>query len=206
MDGRFASKLDIPFESMMRSRQPIHRTSACALSLWLAVCTSRCAWPQADQTVQYPLKLAFIYNVTKFVEWPTGTFDSASSAVVICIVGHDPFPADAERELRSRMTGGRPVDLRKITALDDPGICQVVFITNADQKNTASILTKAENTSTLTVGENEGFVERGGVVNLAIQDMKIHFEINTGAAKRKHLIISSRLLALAKIVSSPAAR
>jgi hypothetical protein len=177
-------------------------TSVCSLSLWLAVCASPCAWSQAEQTVQYPLKLAYIYNVTKFVEWPPEMFSSSSAPLVICIVGRDPFPVDAEHELRSRMTRGRPIDIRKITVKDNSGVCHVVFISDAEQKNTAGILTSAENTSVLTIGESEGFVEQGGIVNLVIQNTKIHFEINTGAAERKHLIISSRLLALAKVVSS----
>jgi hypothetical protein len=76
----------------------------------------------------------------------------------------------------------------------------VVFISDAEPKNTASILAGAEASSALTIGENQGFAERGGVVNLVIHDANIHFEINTAAAERKHLIISSKLLALARIV------
>ena len=168
----------------------------------LALFVSPAAWPQSEQTVQYPLKLAFIYNVTKFVEWPPEAFSSPSAPVVICIAGRDPFPADAERELRSRTSGGRPIDIRKITITDDLGNCQVVFISDAEEKNAAGILTRAENTSALTIGENEGFAQRGGVVNLVSRHANIHFEINTGAAERKRLTLSSRLLALAKIVQT----
>ena len=168
--------------------------------LGLAVCVSPCAWSQVEQTVQYPLKLAYIYNVTKFVEWPRDAFSSSSAPLIICIVGRDPFPVDAERELRSRTSGGRHIDVRNITTSDNPGVCQIVFISDAEQKNAAGMLASAENTSALTIGESEGFAERGGVVNLVIQNAKIRFEINTGAAERKGLIISSRLLVLAKIV------
>jgi hypothetical protein len=168
--------------------------------LWLAACASPYAWPQAEQTIHYPLKLAFIYNVTKFVEWPPAAFSSPSAPVVICIMGHDPFPEDAERELRSRTSGGRPVEIRKLAIADDPGVCHVVFICDSELKNTTRILTRAENTIALTIGESQGFGAQGGVVNLVIHDANVHFEINTGAAERKHLIISSRLLALARIV------
>ncbi len=188
----------------MRSRRP--GIWAFLVYLWLAVCASPRVWAQAEQTVQYPLKLAYIYNVTKFVEWPKEAFSNSSSPLVICIAGRDPFPADAEHELRSRTSGGRPIDVRKITTRDNPGVCQIVFISDAEQKNAAGMLASAENTSALTIGESEGFAERGGVVNLVIQDAKIRFEINTGAAERKHLIISSRLLTLAKIVHNQGTR
>lgn len=168
----------------------------------LALFVSSAVWPQTEQTVQYPLKLAFIYNVTKFVEWPPEAFSSPSAPVVICIAGRDPFPADAERELRSRTSGGRPIAIRKITITENPANCQVVFISDAEQKNAAEILALAENTSALTIGENERFAQRGGVVNLVTQHTNIQFEINTGAAERKRLVLSSRLLALAKIVQT----
>ncbi|MBZ5633003.1 MAG: TonB-dependent receptor [Acidobacteriia bacterium] len=181
-------------------------TWACLVYLWLAVCVSPCAWPQVEQTVQYPLKLAFIYNMTKFVEWPLGAFSSPSAALTICVVGHDPFPADAERELRSRMSGGRHIDIQRITTTDNPGVCQVVFISDAEREDAAGILARTETSSVLTIGESQGFVERGGIVNLVTQNANIRFEINIGAAVRKRLIISSRLLALAKIVRDQGTR
>jgi hypothetical protein len=167
---------------------------------WLAALAAPGAWSQAEQTVQYPLKLAFIYNVTKFVQWPPEVFDSASAALVICIVGQDPFPADAERELRSRTTGGRPIGIQRITARDDLATCHVIFISDAEQKNAAGLLARSINLSVLTIGESKGFVESGGVVNLLVHDSNIRFEINPVTAERKRLIISSRLLVLAKIV------
>ena len=52
----------------------------------------------------------------------------------------------------------------------------------------------------LTIGETPGFAARGGIINLTLEDNKVRFEVNIGAAKQANLNISSRLLALAKIV------
>jgi hypothetical protein len=57
--------------------------------------------------------------------------------------------------------------------------------------------------SILTVGESKGFAERGGVINLTLEENKLGLEINTDAAGQSHLKISSKLLALAKIVKEP---
>jgi hypothetical protein len=54
----------------------------------------------------------------------------------------------------------------------------------------------------LIVGESQGFALRGAVVNFYVETNKIRFEINVDAALRHHLKISSKLLALAKIVES----
>jgi hypothetical protein len=56
------------------------------------------------------------------------------------------------------------------------------------------------NTGLLTVGEEDGFAEAGGMINLKLQDGKIHLEINVVAAERAQLRLSSKLLSLARIV------
>ena len=82
----------------------------------------------------------------------------------------------------------------------------MVFISDAEREDAAGILARTETSSVLTIGESQGFVERGGIVNLVTQNANIRFEINIGAAVRKRLIISSRLLALAKIVRDQGTR
>jgi hypothetical protein len=55
----------------------------------------------------------------------------------------------------------------------------------------------------LTIGETPGFARNGGIINLILEDNKVRFEVNVAAAKEAELNISSRLLALARIVQSP---
>jgi hypothetical protein len=59
----------------------------------------------------------------------------------------------------------------------------------------------------LTVSDADGFAEAGGMIGLFIEDSRVRFAINLGAAESAHLTISSRLLNLARIVrSSPKGR
>ena len=52
----------------------------------------------------------------------------------------------------------------------------------------------------LTIGETPTFARRGGIINFIVVDDKVRFEVNVEAAKQADINISSRLLALAKIV------
>ena len=52
----------------------------------------------------------------------------------------------------------------------------------------------------LTIGETPGFARNGGIINLILEDNKVRFEVNVQAAKDADLNISSRLLALARII------
>ena len=54
--------------------------------------------------------------------------------------------------------------------------------------------------SILTVGDGEDFARGGGVIGLFIEDGRMRFAINSDAAQRAGLRLSSKLLSLAKIV------
>ena len=158
------------------------------------------ALPKNEEVAEYAVKLGFLYNFTKFVEWPADAFRDAGAPLVICIVGHDPFRQDLEAELRTRKVGDRPVEVRSQTSNDKLTACHVVFVPDTEKSQSDRILRGLEGSRTLTVGETEGFAVLGGVINLTVEDNKVHFEINRLAADRAGLKIPSRLLSIAKIV------
>jgi hypothetical protein len=153
-----------------------------------------------EETVEYPLKLAFLYNFTKFVEWPTGSYREPGAPLAICIVGDDPFSPDLEGELRTRSVDGHPVEVRTLRAKDALSVCHIVFVPVTEKNQAPRIVSGLKGSSTLTVGESEGFAVLGGIINLTVEDNKLHFEVNTLAAERAGLKISSKLLSMAKIV------
>jgi hypothetical protein len=169
------------------------------LASWLALSAS----PQtlsSVESVEYPVKLAVLYNFTKFVEWPVSSFRDPRAPLAICIVGHDPFSADLEGELRTRTVGEHPVDVRKLRSTDTLGVCHVVFIPVTEKAEAGKIVKGLQGSSTLTVGETKGFAAEGGIINLMVEENSVHFEINQLAAERAGLKISSKLLSLARIV------
>jgi hypothetical protein len=46
---------------------------------------------QSDRPTECAVKAAFLFNFTKFLEWPESSFDGADSSIVIGIIGDDPF-------------------------------------------------------------------------------------------------------------------
>jgi YfiR/HmsC-like len=153
------------------------------------------------ESVEYPVKLAFLYNFTKFVEWPADSYSSPGAPLSICIVGHDPFNRDLEGELRTRKTWGRPVEVRTLRPVETLNTCHMVFIPVTEKDEAGKIVRSLKGSSTLTVGETAGFAAMGGVINLTVEKSEVHFEINKLAADRAHLKISSKLLSLAKLVT-----
>lgn len=177
----------------------IRRISFFILACWLVLNASPKALSNAG-SVEYPVKLAFLYNFTKFVEWPPDSFRDPGAPLAICIVGHDPFSPDLEGDLRTRTAAGHPVEVRTLRPTDTLSMCHMVFIPVTEKDQADKIVKGLKGASTLTVGESEGFAALGGIINLTVEGNTVHFEVNQLAAERAGLKISSKLLSLAKIV------
>ena len=70
----------------------------------------------------------------------------------------------------------------------------------AAEKKAAEILTQIRDLPIVSVGDDERFLRRGGVICFVPEDARLKFEINLGTATRLGLAISSKLLGLAKVV------
>ncbi len=151
-------------------------------------------------TSEYRLKLAFLYNFALFVKWPPDAFTSLSAPLTICVVGENPFAGDIGDGLRGRTVEGHPVVLRQLNSRDDPHSCQMIFVRATETKSVAKILAETPGSSVLTVGEQVGFAQRGGIINLTRDQNNLRFEVNIDEAAQTRLKISSKLLSLAKIV------
>jgi hypothetical protein len=168
---------------------------------WFLCNASPKAFSLKTEGAEYPLKLAFLYNFAKFVEWPADSFRSPGGTLAICIVGHNPFGLDIQSELRSRLAGGHPVEFVTLKLNDTLNACHIVFIPVTEKDQAARIVRSLKGASVLTVGESDGFAVSGGIINFTVEDGNIRFEINRRAADRAGLKISSKLLNLAKVVT-----
>jgi hypothetical protein len=154
---------------------------------------------QDDDDAEYRVKLAFLFNFAQFVEWPADDFSGANSPLEICVAGPNPFTG-VEQEVRGRRVAGHPIEIKRLKADDDPRVCQMVFVRARESKWAGRILAAVRTSDTLTVGEAKGFALRGGAINFTAEGNRLRFEINVNATTRSRLKISSKLLALARIV------
>src|SRR5580658_129544 len=117
----------------------LRRVSAIILC-WCLFNASPQAFSMNGESAEYPLKLAFLYNFAKFVEWPSDSFRSPDAPLAICIVGHNPFSPEIENELRTRPAGSHPVEFLALKPTDTLNLCHIVFIPVTQKDQAARIL------------------------------------------------------------------
>jgi len=188
--------------SALRCTRKAAPVLACAILCWLFWGAPK-ALSQSDDDAEYKVKLAFLYNFAQFVQWPPEAFHDANATFSVCVAGENPFKGELEQALRGRTAGGHPIEIKRLMPGDNPRACHLIFVRAGQRKASESMLNGLRGSSILTVGESKGFAERGGVINLTLEENKLGLEINTDAAGQSHLKISSKLLALAKIVKEP---
>lgn len=173
---------------------------ALAFIILISIVDSSGLIAQTKVATEYQVKAAFLYNFAKFVEWPPSAFSDAKQPLDICVYGRDPFGSALEDALLGKTIGERRVGLGRATQFQDLAGCQVVFLGAPARESAAELANRLKGRAVLLVGESDGFAASGGTIQFTIEDNRVHFVINPDAADRAGLKISSKLLALAKIV------
>jgi len=155
---------------------------------------------QVGTTAEYKFKAIFLYNFLQFVDWPQSSFREQSSPIVVNVLGNDMLGNLLEETVKNDTVKGHPVVVQQLATIEDSAACHVLFISRSEEKNLKTILRKIKGKSILAVSETDGFAQMGGTINFYFEGNKLRFEINLESARDADLVVSSKLIRLAKIV------
>lgn len=154
---------------------------------------------EENLTAEYLVKAAFLYNFTKFVEWPAEAFNDNDAPIFLGILGDDPF-GSAIKTIEGKTIKGRKLIIKRFSRVENLNECHILFICSSERKRLSQILDRVKSKNVLTVGETEEFVQTGGILSLVKDGKKIKFGVNLNAAREAGVKVSSKLLKLAKFV------
>lgn len=153
------------------------------------------AWVASEELPEYRLKAAFVYNFAQFAQWP----DSVGPTLNVCVYGRDPFGVDIDA-LRGSRVGTRSLDVRRPQTVEALKDCHIVFIANSAIEDLPRILSGLGDASALTIADTPGAARHGVALNMIIVQKRVVFEANVDSARRAHIVLSSKLLRLAREV------
>jgi len=156
------------------------------------------AAPVATQK-EYEVKAGVLYHIIQYVDWPGESVSNSPTTIQIGLVGNIPF-IEALELLNGKTNQNRVLVVKRISNPQEAADCQVLFIGASETSRLPEILKEVKDRPILTVGEEEGFAERGGMVNLVPGLNRIVLEINREVAGRARLRFSSQVLKLARVL------
>jgi hypothetical protein len=144
------------------------------------------------------LKVALIYNFIMFTEWPS---DAAAddSPLEICVANGSSL-RDALYALESKTIRKRPLRVRIENDIAAAGHCAVLYVDEADHAHWLQVRQALKGKSVLTIATASEGSDEGFIITLALIDNRMVFDVNTLAARGGNLVISSKMLRLARKV------
>ena len=153
----------------------------------------------ADRSLEFAVKSTFLYKFASFVEWPAGSFASDTAPFNLCVVGADPYGGRIEQAVAGQRVDKHPIALRQLAKAEPQPGCHAMLISGSSRQTAAEALEAVAGTPTLTVTDSD-LGSTAGIIHFVIVNDRVSFDIDNVAAARNHLVISSKLLALAHSV------
>jgi hypothetical protein len=172
--------------------------SAAIIAAATAAAGVRSLSAQVPETVEDEVKAAYVFNFTKFVEWPSSAFTGTTDPINICVAGDAGVIRAMERTIGGEHVEGRP--LRAVSQLpEDPSACHVLFLGRGADR-AARLLAATGKAPVLTIGDSTRFLQLGGMIAFVVENRRVRFDINMRPAARVGLKLSSKLLRVARNV------
>ena len=129
------------------------------------------------------------------VTWPTNSFATTNSPLVIGILEPDPFGRVLEEFFKGEKLNSRKVVVKKFEDPAEAANCQVLFVPASQVDKWRAADKSALPKHLLVIGDSKGFAKNDGAFNLVFE--KKLLQINMKAAKKAGVAIDGRLQRMA---------
>jgi hypothetical protein len=176
--------------------------------LWIAMLVSGLRQTARAQTTveEYQIKAAFLFHFAQLVDWPADAPNAADSSLSLCVFDDEPHRQELQSAIESKLLGAKVFHLRQISQPQNAQGCRILFLSRAESRRQTAVLKSLRGLPVLTVGETNDFLSDGGMIRFHLDQDRIRFDVNLGAADASRIKISSRLLLLATSVKRGAER
>ena len=167
------------------------------------------------------IEAAYLVNFLRYTQWPPAGFASPAAPYVVTVVGSEAAAASVRAVAAAAGSiEGRAIEVRWMG--DSRGSRAAPFDSAQDSQARAllrgshlvffhrsagpvhpQVLTDLSRLPVLTVSDNDGFTSQGGMLGLVRQDRRIVFQANAGAIRNAGLLVSAKVLKLARADARP---
>jgi hypothetical protein len=168
------------------------RMAPAVVAMMASLFWSAGAW--ADGSLEYAVKAAYLVKFIPFIQWPDSALP-AGAPFNICLLGPDPFGANLDRAAAGQKVGDHPLTVRRMAAPDPAIACEMLFV---DTPDPSEGIAAAQGKPVVTVTDSDMHVH--GIISFVVSDNHVRFDIDDDAAQAAGIVISSKLLDLARNV------
>jgi hypothetical protein len=137
----------------------------------------------------------FVYNFTKYFDWPeskkTGDF-------VIEVIGHESVFDELTRITEGKKIGSQNLIIKNLNSIQEmSNNAHMVFVGHWQSRFMNDVLQKINNKPVLVISEMEGMLDQGSDINFVIREGTIKFEMKISNVTSRQIKIDPRIRELA---------
>ncbi len=136
------------------------------------------------------LQAAFVYNFTKYMEWPVGY---RNGDFVVGVINSPEMLSALNSMVSGKLVGTQKIVVKSFNSVNGISDCHLVFLPKKMSGNLGALNGKLAGKSTLIVSESNA----GADINFIIVGDKLNFEMNKSNISSKNISVNSRLEQLA---------
>lgn len=149
----------------------------------------------------YKVKSGYIYNLTKFIEWPANAFSFSISPFLIGILGNKDLAFPLIKTLREKRIKDHDWKVEYYKTPDEIRHTHLIFISDYPVDDAYLLIDQLSEKDALIVADNiKDFCLLGGMINLVGHYPNYGYEVNPAALDRARFIANSDFLDLATII------
>ncbi len=145
------------------------------------------------------VKAVFLYNFTKYFEWPE---NMKSGNFIIHVIGsNSSLNTELNKMASSKQIGNQKLEIKTSNTIDASIKPHIVFILNESSDKLKEVASKNKGKGALIVTEKTGLAKTGSAINFVVVDNKQKFEYSKENAVKAGLKTSEELKSLAITVN-----
>jgi hypothetical protein len=141
----------------------------------------------------YTFHTLYIFNFTKYVEWPTG-----AKSFKIGVVDSESAESFLTKMAKVKSKPGAEISVINSKNASELGSCQIIFIPSGSSSMATKLIASLSDRPVLIVTEDADLTKMGASVSFKLVASKLRFQINEDGIKGKGLKVSSALLTMAE--------
>ncbi|MBL7882850.1 MAG: YfiR family protein [Bacteroidia bacterium] len=165
--------------------------------LFVGVCAMVAPADQGEEA-NAKIKAIYIYNFTKYIEWPD---DYKQGNFVVGVIGNSAALLGELNKMASTKTvGAQKFEIKSISSIGDVAQCHIVYILNESSAQLPDVIGKTKGKSALIVTDKDGLATKGSAINFVIVENKQKIELNKSNIEKYKLKVAAQLVEMAVAV------
>lgn len=147
--------------------------------------------------VNAKIRAVFIYNFTRYFEWPE---KKRLSNFVIYVVGkNESLISELKNLAKNKKVGTQDIEIKSSPSYESNINSHIIYFLPDQAKPVGEAAAKNRNKGALVVAESPGACRIGASINFVVMDNKLKFEYNKTTAERAGLKTNDDLRQLAAV-------